>query len=471
MKFMSGFAAIAAATLSFSSTLAQQIVVDGAVADWPVGQMVTADNEFLYVQLRFDEPLSLSQPGFDLTLAIDGDLNDRTGSTDTADRGAELTIGFGVVEDRGGWTGPGLVTTVHDADGTARRVPAFEFGVHAAPTHASDIFELRIRRDNPALKINDNGPIEVTLRSSESGAPVASKTTINLGSRARTIARDESVPAKLEGAIRVLSWNVLWGGQLEDPAAHARVIKAINPDVILFQEWDRGESTRDDIAEWLNTNAPSPHNNSAPWMAQAGPAWGVAVATPWNVSLLGPDGITADNTAWDFPVRLASAAIDTPAGTVVFGSIHYKCCGAINTREDARRLGEAAAVRESLRQLAQSAGTTNVVLGGDFNLNGLNQVLFESVTGLDTDGTPLAIAQPAVLNDSALYTFGRPGQDSLRPRLDFITYPDASFTAVNAFVLESSRLSTRALREAGLQTNDSHASDHLPVVVDLMPKN
>ena len=73
-----------------------------------------------------------------------------------------------------------------------------------------------------------------------------------------------------------------------------------------------------------------------------------------------------------------------------------------------------------------------------------------------------------MLGDPELvYTFGREG---LRSRLDYLTYSDHALQVANAFVLDTGLLDRSSLRAAGLQADDSKASDHLPVVVDLVPR-
>ncbi len=63
------------------------------------------------------------------------------------------------------------------------------------------------------------------------------------------------------------------------------------------------------------------------------------------------------------------------------------------------------------------------------------------------------------------YTFGIRG---LRSRLDTITYSDNSLEVVNAFVLDTAILDLEVLDAMGLEPADSAATDHLPVVVDLL---
>ncbi|MEO0631106.1 MAG: hypothetical protein AAFY46_10310, partial [Planctomycetota bacterium] len=66
-------------------------------------------------------------------------------------------------------------------------------------------------------------------------------------------------------------------------------------------------------------------------------------------------------------------------------------------------------------------------------------------------------------------TFGRPGMNNVRTRLDWIAYSDSTLNAISAFVIATARVDAPSLASMGLVSTDSAASDHLPVVVDLVP--
>jgi hypothetical protein len=55
-------------------------------------------------------------------------------------------------------------------------------------------------------------------------------------------------------------------------------------------------------------------------------------------------------------------------------------------------------------------------------------------------------------------------------RLDYIVYSGSSASAVNALVLDTTRLSEKALAKLGLDRTDTGGTDHLPVIVDLVPR-
>ena len=55
-------------------------------------------------------------------------------------------------------------------------------------------------------------------------------------------------------------------------------------------------------------------------------------------------------------------------------------------------------------------------------------------------------------------------------RLDYIVYSDSTAEMRQSFVLDTAILSDAALDAAGLRRSDSLASDHLPVVLDIVPR-
>ena len=77
---------------------------------------------------------------------------------------------------------------------------------------------------------------------------------------------------------------------------------------------------------------------------------------------------------------------------------------------------------------------------------------------------------PRVTGDRSLHTW-RDDRSLFTPgRLDWVVYADSALEARSAFVLETEGLSEAALERAGLGRDDSRVSDHMPVVVDLSPR-
>ncbi|MEN0019318.1 MAG: endonuclease/exonuclease/phosphatase family protein [Planctomycetota bacterium] len=455
-----------------------QPVVDGDAAEWAEigngGEVVAADEHFIYAKL--DMGRLINPRAAAVRIEIDADADASTGRL-SGGLGVDLIIQADGGERGGRWGGPAVLAISEDGR-RETQVMGFEADLHFAPTFAGETYEMRIARSIAQDILPEAGMLSegtALVRIVSRGESTVHRLELPEASGLR-LESDADLPAKPEGAVRVMSWNVLWGKPMENPAPFSRVFEAIKPDVVLIQEWDRGDSTEADISGWFTQHASwatetgeSDEGSARAWQTRNNDAWGVAVATFHPISGEGGVDVFAPGTRWNFPVRVAAATVETPAGPLVFGTVHYKCCGSLGSEEDMRRTLEAKAVNVELQRLAEETEAIGIVLGGDFNHIGTPKVMDWSVEGLDADGSDLAIAQASVLGDAALYTFGQPGMNNIRPRLDYITYPDAMFEAVNAFVLETSRLSDASLEAMGLRRADSHASDHLPLIVDLLP--
>src|SRR5205814_4949203 len=147
-----------------------------------------------------------------------------------------------------------------------------------------------------------------------------------------------------------------------------------------------------------------------------------------------------------------------------------KCCGTAGGPEDQRRLAEAQAINAAMKTAMPQVNTPMRVLGGDLNLVGAAGPLGALAAGLDTDGSDMAVVQPMVLGDPSLITWVDPKSEFPPGRLDYLLVSDASAQVVNAFVLDTSKLSAKSLARVGMDRGDTAASDHLPVVVDIKPR-
>jgi endonuclease/exonuclease/phosphatase family metal-dependent hydrolase len=189
-----------------------------------------------------------------------------------------------------------------------------------------------------------------------------------------------------------------------------------------------------------------------------------ATISPITADLLGPEVSAGQGQH----VRFVAASIVTPLGEVLAGSTHLKCCGFAGSEEDARRIAEAAAINNAYRTIAGATAPALRVIGGDMNLVGSRTPIDMLRASLDADGSDMDIAPALVLGDAAYYTWADDANNFSPGRLDWLLIGDAQARVVNAFALDTTRLSDAALSQAGLQRTDSRASDHMPVVVDLI---
>jgi endonuclease/exonuclease/phosphatase family metal-dependent hydrolase len=270
---------------------------------------------------------------------------------------------------------------------------------------------------------------------------------------------DVGVPGKKSGTIRIVSYNVMKSEIAKNPPVFARVFQVLDPDVVLVQEWDTDAAT---ATAWFTAVVTGEHA----WSARTGPD--VAIVSPYAIEPLGPESVTAEGE--EKPVRFVAGVVKTPAGDLAIGTTHLKCCGTAGSPEDVRRLAESRAINAAMRSAMGQLSTPLRVLGGDLNLVGTPAPLGALAQGLDAGGGDLAVAQPVDLGDPAMLTWRDPKTPFPPGRLDYVLVGNAGAEVVDAFVLDTSKLSDAALARMGLDRGDAGASDHLPVVVDLRPR-
>jgi endonuclease/exonuclease/phosphatase family metal-dependent hydrolase len=275
-------------------------------------------------------------------------------------------------------------------------------------------------------------------------------------------AADLSIPSKAQGSVRVVSYNVLKSALNESPQSFARVFQVLDPDIIVIQEWDADAAT---AGSWFTGQV----SGERSWNARSAGS-GVVIVSPHPMKPLGPNALSLAGAAQQTQVRFIGSVVTTPAGDVAVGSVHLKCCGTAGSSEDQRRLAEAKLINSAFKSALSEGGPAMRVIAGDCNLVGTYGPLEALMAGLDSDGSDLSPATPVVLGDSATYTWSDPKSEFPPGRLDYALFGDASADVVQAFVLDTSRLSTRSLARVGLDRTDTAASDHLPVVVDLRPR-
>jgi alkaline phosphatase D len=456
-----------------SENIEPQIRIDGNLNDWQANHFIGSDGEHLLIRFPTPAPTTLTRSPSSVHLVIDFD-GDETGSDHFLEAGADLEIIFSPPREPGdrGWR-----PKITGFDPGPKTLISADMALAVGPSHAAEWFELRLSRSKlsqllPAAATGGEAGLIVYSRDLKTGVlNMLAHDGIMLPDVRATKSTDPSpavLPSPAEGGLRVVTLNMLWGSQLDTPEPFARVLKALNPDILLLQEWSRERLTEAQIKRWFRDNIDAGSHWQAMVSGAAGSWSGTLVVSRYPMRGRVPRTTPVDAGGWDFPARFAAAIVETPIGDVLAASVHLKASGAINTPEDERRLAEADAVNRILIGMKSVAQPKYVVLGGDFNLLGDPAVVDRTARMLDQDGSLLTRAEAPVLGDEALlYTFGREG---LRSRLDYLVYSDHSLDIANAFVLDSRILDTLSLERMGLESEDSGASDHLPVVMDLLPR-
>ncbi len=449
--------------------------VDGHTEDWtgvtpawvdPAGDGARIDIGRVWVRsdsaritLRFEvEPEINLQNGNSVTLHVDGDGDAATGQA-VQGIGAEVSWTFG---QRDG--------TVWRSGRTAAAGQA-DVGLLQAPTVSSREFEISLLRRTTDGTVVIPGPA-VSFVLVDEGAAAGDRVP---DEGAVTIATSDAPPSpplavslerRSPDDVRILTWNVLFDGLFKRPASFTRVLRAIDPDVICFQEiWSH---TAGDAADQVSLALPE-----ATWYGK-NTNEGLIIS---RYPIIEAEAIDAAGNYW----ALVDLPDDRYAVDLSVVSAHPPCCDKEKERQD-----ELDGIAAWLRDLVTPGGRdlpqgTPIVVAGDMNLVGGARQVRTLIAGeiadeesfgpshpADWDGTPLGDAEPRHAGGRDIYTW-RDARGSFAPgKLDYIVYSDSVARLGNAFALATEELDAATLERYGLRADDTlDASDHLPVVADL----
>jgi endonuclease/exonuclease/phosphatase family metal-dependent hydrolase len=296
-------------------------------------------------------------------------------------------------------------------------------------------------------------------------------------------------------ALRILTWNIYRDsifpeeGHLVNaaaagrPAQFARVLKALQPDVLCLQQVtvavERSAALVDEIL---------PLPGERKWQGHA--AVDTVIVSRFDLGARG-EGIVEDSSRRR---GHAIAVIKTPASDLYMICAHFVSSDGPDDMSLRRQQAELVirSIREGKagRGVALEAGTPFVILG-DFNSIPGDAMFINALTsrtgarrrddrpgrGPDWDGSPLRDAAPHHnVSGSELYTW-RNDLDRFPPStLDRILYSDSVLESVNQFVLDTTAMSYSELIALGLRSIDVMRDpevgihDHLPLVIDLVAR-
>ena len=253
------------------------------------------------------------------------------------------------------------------------------------------------------------------------------------------------------GDLRVVSWNVQFGNMLDDVDRSSRLLKSIQPDVLLLQELD-GDDTPETLQVFLRESL--------------GGSWNVCMSTALGEerhqrlrsAIATTLPMTQIHPAKKLPHKVVMANIQYKSKTYTFGSLHFRCCGGPDSEAELQRQKEANMLRDNI----QALNTDGVIIAGDWNLVGTNAPL-ETVKAND-----LAIVQ-AYQPDGKLTATWSDASSSFTPgRLDWMLVSKNTVKVARSFVLETSDFDEETLKKYQVQRDDTETlSDHLPLVADL----
>lgn len=438
------------------------VALDGSTHEWPEDAALVADERYLFFRVSLpDDDHALQAAPTTLAMWLDLDSSTETGLVREGPRpartmGIDLEVLFSPPRPDG-TPGMGVAINSIDSAGVRTSIDHAEIDFMFSPTHASSWYEGRIARVIEERLGTDGAGATGMFIVLESGSPTnlySDPFSADLPARESRGHAYAMVPDKDPDSIRVMSWNVLRDSPVENAAPFARVIDAIDPDVILFQEWDYSAPQ---LNGWFTALI-----ETTRWHTLANDTWGVSIVSRYPMEQLG-EQIDLD----DREVRFIAGMVTTPMGPIAVGSTHLKCCGGAGGDEDLRRVSEAEAINERMAAWLEANPASALVIGGDMNLVGSRVPLEALIERLDLDDTDLSVAEGYVLGDAAQYTWSDAGNAFTPGRLDYLLVSDAGAEIVRSFVLDTNRLSDQALSRMGLRRDDTGASDHMPLVVDL----
>jgi endonuclease/exonuclease/phosphatase family metal-dependent hydrolase len=377
-------------------------------------------------------------------------------------QGVDLLIEYSPENEDGG-IGIGMGVMSYGADGSGDSLGHAAIGAACLPTYSSEDYELRIDRLAPGSSVLPAaGWIDVVAEQVDADGNIlwSDRQSIELPARdAAPEVVDVTLPARPEHGVRVMSANVLFSSPLTNPDAFERVLRATDPDVILYQEWFRTE--REKVEAWVSEHA------GADWALHfPDERAGVAIATRFPIVARYDEALPPSGEGR--PARACAALIDTDAGELLAISVHLKCCGGAGSEEDLTRIDQAKAINGFIAWVHEQHPDAMVVIAGDFNLVGSRVPLEVMARGLGVQGDDLDPALTPVLGDSSVVTWVDEKSRFGPGRLDWLLYDDSRSELVDAYMLNTRVLTDEALERLGLERDDSKASDHLPMVVDLV---
>ncbi len=429
----------------------QAIVVDGQIDDWsqvalsqndPVDDLQSGDQDFvklsitndaynLYLLVEFEDPVSLRTD--DLLLYLDAD-NDAFTGTQYAGRGMDFSWDFDRNRGTGTLTSRGDIGRGNLIERVAPDVPSthheIAISLEALPSaRTGEPIHIALIEENGFDRIPDIGSIPYVLNGPLAVQPVPIDTN------------------KARDTIRIVSWN-LWRDspfKTENQAAFVRILTALRPDIVMFQEiYNTSTNT---VLDYFRNNLQIGSGES--W--QATRQYDCITVSRFPIS---------DN--WPSSNNIVSRhdTVDELGSYLLIGNAHFPCC-----ENESGRILEAGNILQVINShLGDPLDHPQaVIIGGDLNSGGLAPELIDLTSTL----LPLEMASPRHVYQYDQYTWGSLGSSFGSSRLDFLLFDPTTIFRHKAFIVDTDIIPEDALNQLGLLADDTFISDHLPLVFDI----
>ncbi|HWB19244.1 MAG TPA: endonuclease/exonuclease/phosphatase family protein, partial [Phycisphaerales bacterium] len=438
---------------------------------------------------------AFKMPGVDFAIAFSPPEDHHPG------RGAAIVLDASTLEKDAAESQPGGAEPAQSATPAASQptkkqtVNPYDLKIEFAPTYAADTNEIRFTRGVKVAQILNGAPLfagksaqfkfvfldldgkmkdetDIVFATLPEfgikigGTYTGDRETLN---RRKAVEADPLVRLKKD-SLRVLAWNVEMGHIFTNPEPYARILNAVNPDVVMFEELkdQKDSSGQQELFVFLHNRVPP----GGGWYVQYGPGGGdlhCAVASRSSLDRVAELTTLPDPVNPKYTARTMSAVGTYQDRKILFTAVHLKCCGNMGSSEDEERIKESTQIHDAIVAAEKNSLTDAVIIAGDFNLVGTREPLDGIGSGIDADGSELGVALPLHFDGESSYTWRDRYQPFLPSRLDFMLYSDSRLKVDRCFVMDTADLSAEALKHYGLEADDSaKSSDHLPIVVDFV---
>jgi len=435
------------------------LVIDGKTADWGTVPPVFTSSAFLrelrvvgderrvYLRLTFDRELNIHALPGTLTLAANG----------------EAEISF---------SSDGISVSTLDR-GVARPAPTgvSDLGIAAAPSFAARDVEIGIARGWKGLLagravrwrlyVRDGSGKLIEQRSFSTALPAL---------RISSPPEDKIDPLRRapNAGFRVVAWNIARRRWQENPEPYRRVLRALQPDIVLLDEVS-DQTSSDFIASFLRSLRPE----GSPWnfviAKTVGTERGLVGSTLPMTAAIG-ELRHREETLRQYGISAAGAYVTMGSRTLLVTAIDLVCCGnAPGSKQEQRREAEVAVISEALREALRTRTANAVITGGDLNLVSTRKAMDMLRWKMDPAGGDLAEDESLRLDGKAMWTWsGPPGEPSqfVKGKLDYLLHSPSTLVLERSFVFDSADLGAKWREHHQIQAADSTVSDHRPVVAD-----
>jgi len=429
---------------------------------------VSNDDEFLFIRIKTNTEFDLMENTVpqNVRLSLDTDNDESTGFPLQSGFGSELTIVF-----RG--------HSAHFNVEPYSQVTFFDFSMLVSPTVSSNEFEIAIKRDALPDGVNalfTSSTIKILLHNELNNDKIPNEGNF-FEYTFDEIPVLPYVPIELNkestNFIRVVAYNTKGNGlNKPDKLPHfENIITVLNPDILALSECGNTnpQYVKDLLDEWL------PLNNIDGWFIDKYTNEDMITASRWPII-----------EKWEHLPSQFPTFIDLPESyqtDLLFTNAHLKY--GLN---DHIRQEEVDSYIEFILDAKSAGGVITIsdgtpfVYAGDLNLVGLSQQLTTLLTGdiqntsvYGNGGAPdwddTNVADFTGLQTDKRFDYTWRNDNSVYPpgKLDYIIYSDNVISAEKSFVLRTEAMSAERLLQYGLLENStSSATDHFPVVTDLL---